>query len=206
VYVKAQAVRKLTYLQMLGYDMSWANFSIVEVMSQPRFAHKRIGFLAGCQIFTESTDLVLLTTNLLKKEFQSQDQYDVGLAVNCAANIVTRELGRDLLTDVTALMSHTKPYVRKKAVSCLFKLYMAYPQGLRLTFEKLSERFADEDPSVTSCAVNVICELASKASFCSTPAPPPLTHPRPHRTRATTSTWLRSSSACSKRRRTIGCS
>ena len=38
-FVKAQAIRKLTYLQMMGYDMSWASFK-VEVMSQPRFAHK----------------------------------------------------------------------------------------------------------------------------------------------------------------------
>jgi AP-3 complex subunit delta-1 len=73
-----QAVRKLTYLQMMGYDMCWAAFSIVEVMSAPRFAHKRIGYLAACQTFTESTDVVLLCTNLLKKEFQSPNQYEVG--------------------------------------------------------------------------------------------------------------------------------
>ena len=31
-FVKAQAVRKLTYLQMLGYDVSWASFAIVETI------------------------------------------------------------------------------------------------------------------------------------------------------------------------------
>jgi hypothetical protein len=41
--VKANAILKLTYLQMLGYDMSWASFHIVEVMSSPGFAQKRIG-------------------------------------------------------------------------------------------------------------------------------------------------------------------
>ncbi len=66
-------------------------------MSQPRFAHKRIGYLAACQWFNNSTDVVLLTTNLLKKEFQSQNQYEVGLAINCLANIVNRDLARDLL-------------------------------------------------------------------------------------------------------------
>lgn len=43
-------VRKLTYLQMVGYNVSWASFSIVEVMSQARFAHKRIGYLAANQV------------------------------------------------------------------------------------------------------------------------------------------------------------
>ena len=161
-FVKAQAVRKLTYLQMLGYDVSWASFAIVETMSQPRFAHKRIGYLAACQCFCETTDVVLLTTNLLKKEFQSTSQYEVGLAVNCLANICTKDLGRDLLQDCTLLMAHSKPYVRKKATSAMFKLFVRYPQGLRLTFEKLKARLDDAEPAVASCAVNVVCELANK--------------------------------------------
>lgn len=49
-YIKAEAVRKLTYMQMIGYDISWASFGIVEVMAMPRFSHKRIGFLAGNQV------------------------------------------------------------------------------------------------------------------------------------------------------------
>ena len=40
---------------MLGHDMSWAAFAIIEVMSQERFALKRIGFLAAAQSFTPAT-------------------------------------------------------------------------------------------------------------------------------------------------------
>lgn len=54
VYIKAEAIRKLTYFQFLGYDISWASFAIVEVMSQTRFAHKRIGYLAANQVSTEA--------------------------------------------------------------------------------------------------------------------------------------------------------
>jgi AP-3 complex subunit delta-1 len=35
-------------------------------------------------------------------------------------------------------------------------------QGLRLTFDNLKRRLTDDNPSVVSCAVNVICELARK--------------------------------------------
>lgn len=146
----------------MGYDMSWASFAVVEIMSSPRFAHKRIGYLAACQTFTDTTDVVLLTTNLLKKEFQSPNQYEVGLAVNCLANIVTRDLARDLIGDIVGLIGHSKPYVRKKAVLSLYKLYIKYPQGLRLTFERLKEKLEDPESAVVSCAVNVICELAHK--------------------------------------------
>ena len=39
----------------------------------PRFAHKRVGYLAANQCFTEDTEVVLLCTNHLQKEFKSQN-------------------------------------------------------------------------------------------------------------------------------------
>lgn len=164
-FVKAEAVRKLTFLQMNGYNVSWASFSIIEVMSQNRFAHKRIGYLAANQSFNENTDVILLTTNLFKKEFaqgSSASQYEIGMAINSLANIVTTDLARDCISDLVTLMSNSKPYVRKKATLAIYKLYVKYPQGLRLTFDKLKEQLADTESAVVSCAVNVICELANK--------------------------------------------
>lgn len=161
-FIKANAVRKLTYLHMLGYDMCWAAFHVVEVMSYERFAHKRIGYTAACQSFTQSTDVVLLCTNLLKKEFGSVNEYEVGLAINVLSNIVTTDLARDLLGDVVSMMNSHKAYVRKKATLALYKMFLRYPQGLRLTFDKLKERMEEPEVAVVSCAVNVICELANK--------------------------------------------
>lgn len=64
--------------------------------------------------------------------------------------------------DLVNLMNHSRPFVRKKAVLSMYKLYIKYPQGLRLTFEKIKERLDDPEPSVVSSAVNVICELADR--------------------------------------------
>lgn len=52
---------------MLGFDVSWAAFNIIEVMSCSRFTLKRIGYLAASQIFRETTDVLMLTTNMIKK-------------------------------------------------------------------------------------------------------------------------------------------
>lgn len=52
---------------MLGYDMSWASFHVVEVMSSPRYHLKTVGYLAATQTFNQDTDVLMLTTNLLKK-------------------------------------------------------------------------------------------------------------------------------------------
>lgn len=63
------AVLKLSYLQMLGYDMAWASFNVLEVMSSAKFTQKRVGYLAAMQSFGADTDVLMLTTNMLKKVF-----------------------------------------------------------------------------------------------------------------------------------------
>jgi AP-3 complex subunit delta-1 len=165
MYVKANALQKLTFLHMMGYSMNWASFATIEVMSSPRFAQKRIGYLAASQGFTQDTDVILLTTNLLKKELRGANGgatgvYEAGLAINCVSNIITEELAQDLLPELTNLTTHSQPYVRKKALLCLFKLFIKYPQGLRLTFDKIQQCLNDTNPAVVSCAVNVITELS----------------------------------------------
>jgi AP-3 complex subunit delta-1 len=64
---KATAILKLIYLDMFGHDMSWASFHALEVMSSPKFRQKRVGYLAAVQSFRLDTDVLMLTTNLIKK-------------------------------------------------------------------------------------------------------------------------------------------
>jgi AP-3 complex subunit delta len=52
---------------MLGYDMSWASFHVVEVMSSSKPHLKSVGYLGAVQSFEQETDVLMLTTNLLKK-------------------------------------------------------------------------------------------------------------------------------------------
>lgn len=52
---------------MLGHDVSWAAFHVTEVMAQERFAFKRIGALFASQVFSPTTDVIVLFTHLLKK-------------------------------------------------------------------------------------------------------------------------------------------
>jgi AP-3 complex subunit delta len=162
IQIKTQALQKLCYLNMLGNDMSWSAFHVIEVMSQERFALKRVGYLAASQSFTPQTDVLVLCTALLKKEFSARSPYEIGIACNLLSNIATEDLSRDLLQDVTTMLTSSRAYIRKKSTLLLYKLYLKYPQGLRLTFDHLKRRLTDESPSVVSCAVNVICELARK--------------------------------------------
>lgn len=65
--LKATALLKLIYLEMMGHDMSWASFHVLEVMSSPKYHQKRIGYLGAVQTFRPDTEVLMLATNLLKK-------------------------------------------------------------------------------------------------------------------------------------------
>lgn len=160
--VKANAVAKLTYLQMLGYDISWAAFNIIEVMSSSKFTFKRIGYLAASQSFHEELDILMLTTNMIRKDLCSMNMYDAGVSLSGFSCFVTPDLARDLANDVMSLLVSTKPYIRKRAVLLMYKIFLKFPEALRPAFPRLKEKLEDSEPGVQSAAVNVICELARK--------------------------------------------
>ncbi|KAK3089741.1 hypothetical protein FSP39_006122 [Pinctada imbricata] len=162
VAVKSNAVNKLIYLQMLGYDISWAAFNIIEVMSSTKFTYKRIGYIAASQSFHDGTDVLMLTTNMIRKDLSSQSMYDAGTALTGLSCFVTPDLARDLANDIMTLMTSTRPYLRKKAVLIMYKVFLQFPEALRPAFPRLKEKLEDPDPGVQSAAVNVICELARK--------------------------------------------
>lgn len=162
IAVKANAVAKLSYLQMIGYDISWAGFNIIEVMSSNKFTFKRIGYLAASQSFHQDTEVLMLTTNMIRKDLSSQSQYDAGVTLSGLACFINQDLARDLANDLMTLLSSTKPYIRKKAVLLMYKVFLSFPDALRPAFPRLKEKLEDQDPGVQSAAVNVICELARK--------------------------------------------
>nr|CAG8435272.1 2051_t:CDS:10 [Entrophospora candida] len=143
--VKAMAISKLTY-----------------VMSSPKFIQKRTGYLAAAQSFRQDTDVLMLTTNLLKKDLASGNHLEVGVALNGLSHLVTPDLARDLCQDLVSMLNHSRPYIRKKVVLVLYKIFLRFPEALRISFPRLKEKLDDPDPSVVCAVVNVICELARK--------------------------------------------
>lgn len=148
---------------MMGHNIAFASFHIIEVMSSLDFASKRIGYLAAAQSFSPTTDVLLLTTNQFKKDLTNGKMQDCSQALTCLAKLVTEDLGRDLEHDVALLLSSPRPYIRKKALLVLYRLIMVHPDTLPVVSAKFRERLTDSDPGVVCAAVTVTCELA-KAS------------------------------------------
>jgi len=166
---------------MFGYDMSWASFHVLEVMSSAKYLQKRVGYLGAVQSFRPDTEVLMLATNLLKKVGQigncsasillsltsayqdivSPIVPNISLPLITLPHIITPSLALSLLTDILPRLSHSHPAIRKKAVVCLYRLALVYPEALRLAWPKIKERLMDdqEDSSVTAAVINVVCEL-----------------------------------------------
>ncbi|XP_057952330.1 AP-3 complex subunit delta [Malania oleifera] len=162
-HTKAVALQKLTYLHSLhGFDMSWAAFHVVEVVSFPSFAHKKIGYLAASLSFHDGTDVILLITNQLRKDLTSTNQFEVSLALEFLSSASNTDLARDLTQEVFTLLSSAKVFVRKKAIGAMLRIFSKYPDAVRVCFKRLVENLESSDPSAVSAAVGVFCELAAK--------------------------------------------
>ncbi|TXC09242.1 hypothetical protein FocTR4_00004796 [Fusarium oxysporum f. sp. cubense] len=159
--LKATALLKLIYLEMVGHDMSWASFHVLEVMSSPKYHQKRVGYLGAVQSFRPDTEVLMLATNLLKKDLGSTTPTVISLPIATLPHVITPSLALSTLQDLLPRLSHSHSNIRKKTLVTLYRLALVYPEALRAAWPKIKERLMDpdEDPSVTAAIVNVVCEL-----------------------------------------------
>ncbi|KAK9896441.1 ARM repeat-containing protein [Cystobasidium minutum MCA 4210] len=179
--LKAAAVLKLIYLEMLGYPAILTySFNVLECMASPKFHIKQIGYLAASQSFGASTEVILLANNLIKKDLTtSSHPSTVILALTSLPSLLVAspQLAEDLLPDLLRMLTHSKPQVRRIATLTLGKIWCtSYPSSTATDdeyndnsvynsiefshLEKLRSGLSDDDPSVVSATVNVMLELA----------------------------------------------
>ncbi|KAL2247342.1 AP-3 complex subunit delta isoform X1 [Sesamum indicum] len=161
---KAIALQKLTYLHSLhGVDMSWAAFQCVELSSSSAHSHKRIAYLAASLSFNPSTtDVILLLTHQLRKDLSSSSVHDVSLALSTLSSICNPDLSRDLTPELFTLLSSGKPFVRKKAIAAILRVFEQYPDAVRVCFKRVVENLETTDVGILSAVVGLFCELAVK--------------------------------------------
>jgi len=134
-------------------------------MASPKFHIKQIGYLAASQSFGQSTEVILLTHNLIKKDLQSSAHPStVILALTSLPTLLTAspQLADDLLQDLLRMLTHSKAQLRRIATLVIGKVW-ASQHSVPLQFnhvEKIRSGLNDEDPTVVSATVNVMLELA----------------------------------------------
>ncbi|MCJ1405174.1 AP-3 complex subunit delta [Xylographa trunciseda] len=141
--------------------MSWASFNVLEVMSSQKYLQKRVGYLGAVQSFRPDTEVLMLATNLLKKDISSPTLPTISLPLITLPHIATPSIALSLLTDLMPRLSHSSANIRKKTLVTLYRMALVYPETLRPAWPKIKDMLmdVDEDSSVTAAIINVICEL-----------------------------------------------
>eukprot|EP00257_Ricinus_communis_P019310 XP_015578262.1 AP-3 complex subunit delta [Ricinus communis] len=180
LHTKSVALQKLTYLNSLHFiDMSWAAFHAVECISSPNFSHKKLGYLAISQSFHESTPVMLLITNQLRKDLKSSNEFEVSLALECLSTIGTVDLCRDL---IFAKLAPLEPRLAKRVVepicdhmrrteakSLIFESirtvvtsFTGYESAVKLAVSRIREFLVDDDQNLKYLGLHALAIIAPK--------------------------------------------
>ena len=132
-------------------------------MSSPKYHLKTVGYLAAAQTFQQDTDVLMLTTNLLKKvrytpwkrsyaswmlQDLSSSPADVAVSLNGLSAIVTPDLARDLSPELVAMLNHSRPHIRKRAILAMYRVCEKHPQVIQSARPRLEEKLDDSDPGI----------------------------------------------------------
>ncbi len=84
----------------------------IKLVSAPSYTEKRIGYLGLSQLLDESSDILMLVTNSIKRDLNAKESYIVALGLTAIAEVSTAEMCRELYPEVKRLMKSSSPYIR----------------------------------------------------------------------------------------------
>jgi AP-1 complex subunit gamma-1 len=90
----------------------------IKLVASPNFTEKRIGYLGLSQLMDESTDILMMVTNQIKKDLNEKgNNFVIALGLTAIAEISTEHMCRELYPEVKRLMKNaSNSYIKQKAV------------------------------------------------------------------------------------------
>lgn len=125
---------------MEDYDIRWANFDILQMMSSSQFIPKQLAYTTASLTFEPNSDCIMMTTNLFKKELKNPIYIECSVMLSCLTNICTREIALETCDLVMGLHNHTKHIIRKKSAALLGKMFLVAPELIPNNLEKILGR------------------------------------------------------------------
>ena len=157
--LKLQAAYKLLFLFNEGIDIQWAAFNVIEMMASNKLQAKRISYALAGLIFQdinsrvgsngagsieELNQLLTLTPNVFRKDFQNigeqSSQFAASIAINCLSKLCNEELATVLYMETLPLFNCSKSFLRKKTCVLSYKLVLHSSDSIEKLVPYLADR------------------------------------------------------------------
>ncbi|RWS31256.1 AP-2 complex subunit alpha-2-like protein [Leptotrombidium deliense] len=165
-YQKKKYVCKLLFIFLLGHDIDFGHMEAVNLLSSNKYSEKQIGYLFISVLMNANNDLMKLIIQSIKNDLSSRNPIHVNLALQCIANIGSREMAETFGSEIPKLLvsGETIDVVKQSAALCLLRLYRTNPD-ISPTGEwtsRIIHLLNDQHMGVVTAAVSLIESLVKK--------------------------------------------
>lgn len=116
------AVRSMTKcmaMSLLGYQTEFIHMTCISLLASQNFTQKRLAYLGICMLLDEKSDILLLSSNIIKKDLSSNNKYIVAAALNTIGEIGTPDMCRDTCPEIIKCLNSTNSYIKKGGLSTI---------------------------------------------------------------------------------------
>lgn len=124
-YQKKKYVCKLLFIFLLGHDIDFGHMEAVNLLSSNKYSEKQIGYLFISVLVNTNSELIKLIIQSIKNDLASRSPIHINLALQCIANIGSREMAEAFGNDIPKLLvsGDTMDVVKQSAALCLLRLF-----------------------------------------------------------------------------------
>ncbi|XP_077542865.1 adaptor protein complex 2, subunit alpha [Haemaphysalis longicornis] len=165
-YQKKKYVCKLLFIFLLGHDIDFGHMEAVNLLSSNKYSEKQIGYLFISVLLNENSELMRLIIQSIKNDLCARNPIHVNLALQCIANIGSREMAETFGAEIPKLLvsGDTIDVVKQSAALCLLRLLRTLPD-ITPSGEwtsRIIHLLNDQHMGVVTAAVSLIDALVKK--------------------------------------------
>lgn len=165
-YQKKKYVCKLLFIFLLGHDIDFGHMEAVNLLSSNKYSEKQIGYLFISVLMNANSDLMKLIIQSIKNDLNSRNPIHVNLALQCIANIGSREMAETFGKEIPRLLvsGETIDVVKQSAALCLLRLYREMPDMTPSNefTSRIIHLLNDQHMGVVTAAVSLINSLVHR--------------------------------------------
>ena len=131
----------------------------MKLIASPHFPEKRIGYLGMMLLLSEEADVLMLATNGLKNDLNSDNKFVSGLSLCAIGNLATADMSRDLAPEVDKHLKSTQPYLRKKACLAMARCLTKCPEMVEDFVDRVVTLLKDRNHGVLITVVQLMTQV-----------------------------------------------